>query len=57
MFTSNKVTADFIQEFINHLANAINLKSNVYNSMDNKLTWSIKAKSVNNEMRVIRFYV
>ncbi|KAF8497136.1 hypothetical protein F5888DRAFT_1889776 [Russula emetica] len=48
MFTGKEVSADTIQRFNNHPANAINLESNAHDSMDKRLAWGIEAKSVNN---------
>ncbi|KAF8497137.1 hypothetical protein F5888DRAFT_1906980 [Russula emetica] len=51
MFTGKEVSADIIQHFINHPANAINLETNAHDSMDKKLAWGIEALSVNNEWK------
>jgi hypothetical protein len=53
-FTGKEVSADIIQNFINHPANAINMQSDARHSMDKRLAWGIEARSVNNEVRVIR---
>ncbi len=56
MFTGNEVRAAEIQHLINHPANAINLHSDSYTSLDQVLAWGIEARSVDNEVRVIRLY-
>lgn len=54
MFTGNKVSADTIHQFINHPANAINMHGDPHISMDKSLAWGIEARSVDNEVRVMR---
>jgi len=48
MFTGKEVSADIVRHFIDNPANAINLQSDAYDSMDKRLAWGIEAKSVNN---------
>jgi hypothetical protein len=54
MFTGKEVSADIIQLFINHPANAINIETNAHHSMDKRLAWGIEARSVNDEVRMMR---
>jgi hypothetical protein len=54
MFTGKEVSAEIIQYFINHPANAINIQSDAHFSMDKRLAWGIEARSVNDEVRVMR---
>ena len=54
MFTGNEVSAEIIQQFINHPANAINIQSNAHHAMDTRLAWGIEAVLVDNEVRVMR---
>ncbi|KAF8523340.1 hypothetical protein BU17DRAFT_86082 [Hysterangium stoloniferum] len=57
-FTGQKLTAEVIQHFINHPANAINIEINAHDSMDQKLAWGIEARSANHKwiyhFRVVR---
>ncbi|KAF8523358.1 hypothetical protein BU17DRAFT_63926 [Hysterangium stoloniferum] len=48
-FTGQKLTAEVIQHFINHPANAINIEINAHDSMDQKLAWGIEARSANHK--------
>jgi hypothetical protein len=54
MFTGNQVSADIIRHFINHPANAINIQADAHDSMDKRLAWGIEARSVDDEVRVMR---
>ena len=56
MFTGNEVRAAEIQHLINHPANAVNMNYDSYTSLDKVLAWGIEARSVDNEVRVIRQY-
>jgi hypothetical protein len=56
MFTGNEVNgADIIECFINNKpANTINVQTDAHHAMDKRLAWGIEAKSINNEVRVMR---
>jgi hypothetical protein len=54
MFTGNEVKAEFVIQFINNPANAINLQSDAHHSMDKSLAWGIEARLDNNEVSVMR---
>jgi hypothetical protein len=54
MFTGREVTADIVLALINNPANAINIETNAHHAMDKRLAWGIEAKSVDNEVRVMR---
>jgi len=54
MFTGNMVTAQFIRDFVNTPANAINIQTDAHDSMDKRLAWGIEAKLVDDEVTVIR---
>ncbi|KAI0288761.1 hypothetical protein BC826DRAFT_1036060 [Russula brevipes] len=57
-FTGRILRAEDVQHFINHPANAINIESNVHDSMDLKLAWGIEAREVDHRwhyyFRVVR---
>jgi hypothetical protein len=54
MFTGREVTADIVLALINNPANAINIQTDAHHAMDKRLAWGIEAKSVDNEVRVMR---
>jgi hypothetical protein len=54
MFTGKEVSAEIIQHFINHPANAINIQYDAHQAMDKRLAWGIEAVLVDNEVRVMR---
>jgi hypothetical protein len=54
MFTGHQLRTENIQHLINNPANAINIEYYTHVSMDRKLSWGIEARSVNNEVRVMR---
>jgi hypothetical protein len=54
MFTDSLVSAETIQDLINNPANAINVEMNAHHAMDKRLAWGIEARTVNNEVRVMR---
>jgi hypothetical protein len=54
MFTGNQVRAVDVQNLIDRPLNAINLHADPRISMDETLAWGIEARSVGNEVRLIR---
>ncbi|KAI0272146.1 hypothetical protein BGY98DRAFT_167201, partial [Russula aff. rugulosa BPL654] len=51
MFTGNEVKAEFVMQFINNPANAINLQADAHHSMDKSLAWGIEARLDSNEWK------
>jgi hypothetical protein len=54
MFTGGEVKAEFVKEFINNPANALNLQSDAHESMDKYLAWGIEAKLDGDKVKVMR---
>ncbi|KAF8837546.1 hypothetical protein BDN67DRAFT_972811 [Paxillus ammoniavirescens] len=50
-FTGHKLDAKFIQKYINHPSNALNLQIDAHDSMDKFLSWGIEANFSDNQVR------
>ncbi|KIK74637.1 hypothetical protein PAXRUDRAFT_835932 [Paxillus rubicundulus Ve08.2h10] len=59
-FTGHKLDAKFIQKYINHPRNALNLQNDAHDSMDKDLAWGIEANFSDNQWkyyyRIVRPY-
>jgi hypothetical protein len=49
-FTGRILTADVVQHFIDHPANAMNIHGNERGSMDLQLAWGIEAREVDHKV-------